>query len=130
MWISTRSGELTAVLTAPVCRNPLDSAGPELESLLRLLVWTSPFLSGRGATVGQQLLGLRYTARHTGQQLSLGFARAAHHYLVGRETVVAGLAALLLPATSQRTRRRLLRAFTTSLAAARVLTSLLFLQVK
>ena len=115
------------MLTVPVCRNPLDSAGPELESLLRLLVWTYPFLSGRGATVGQQLLGLRYTGRHTWQQLSLGLARAGQHYLAGRG---AGLAGLLLPTTSQRTRLRLLRTFTTCLAAARVVTSLLFLQVK
>jgi len=75
-------------------RNPLDYVGPEVEALLRIILWRST-LCTRGSSVGQESLGIRYLSPSPRQLAGLAIIEVGLRYLDQRQGGLASLVSKL-----------------------------------
>jgi len=68
-------------------RNPLDWAGPEVHCLVRVGIWWFTVVE-KGASVGQDLLGMKYQTRTRDKLYTLALATMGLTYLKERQRVV------------------------------------------
>ena len=66
-------------------RNPLDKIGPELDLLLRGIIWKFTILD-KQRSIGQELLGIKYNHKKNTQLYGLAGVDILIHYLQQRQT--------------------------------------------
>jgi len=71
-------------------KNPLDYVGPELEAILRLVVWRATHWA-KGASVGQEALGISFHSASPWQMVGLALIQIGLRYLDQRQALVAAL---------------------------------------
>lgn len=67
-------------------RNPLDTIGPELEILIRGVIWKYSILTSSHASVGQTLLGIKYSNSSTKKLYILAAVDLLLQYCLKRQS--------------------------------------------
>jgi len=71
-------------------KNPLDYVGPEVEALLRLVIWRATHWA-KGTSVGQEALGISFLSPSPRQMVGLALIQIGLRYLDQRQALVAAL---------------------------------------
>jgi len=69
-------------------KNPLDYVGPEVEALLRLVIWHATHWA-KGTSVGQEALGISFLSPSPRQMVGLALIQIGLRYLDQRQTLVS-----------------------------------------
>jgi len=103
-------------------RNPVDSFGPEVEALIRYIIWNFT-LRTRYSSVGQQILNIQLNPRNRFQIRAAGFLDILMRYLQSRQSTIASMFTGYEDKIEQASTY-----ITTVLKAAQILNFLAFLQ--
>eukprot|EP00092_Neocalanus_flemingeri_P002782 GFUD01002979.1.p1 GENE.GFUD01002979.1~~GFUD01002979.1.p1 ORF type:complete len:274 (-),score=48.42 GFUD01002979.1:218-1039(-) len=103
-------------------RNPLDTIGPELEAVLRTIIWKFTIWD-KQRSIGQELLGIKYKNNKNSQLYGLAGAGILLHYLKQRQSFFLKFVPL-----SEQTKNLALHYANIAVGTCRLVTSLLFLR--
>ncbi|XP_023335548.1 peroxisome biogenesis factor 2 [Eurytemora carolleeae] len=71
-------------------RNPLDLIGPELEAIIKIIIWNFT-LRARNSSIGQELLGIEFIVKNRLQIVGTGFLNIVLKYLEARQSSIVRL---------------------------------------
>jgi len=105
-------------------RNPLDTVGPELDALLRIIIWKFTIFD-KHRTIGQELLGIKFNLKSRFQLLGLAGSDIIFNYLKQRQSELTKI----LSPFSETTNNKLLHYLSILTNLLRLSNSLLFLRL-
>ena len=76
-----------SVFLIPIYRNPLDTIGPELDTLVRCVLWRFTVLD-QGSSIGQSLLGIKFSTSSSWRLWILAATDIISNYLSQRQSLV------------------------------------------
>ena len=105
-----------------VYRNPLDTIGPELDALIRCIIWKFTIWD-KQRSIGQELLGIKYKNDKNTQLYGLAGADIVLHYLQQRQSFFLKFVPL-----SEQTKNLSLHYANIVVGALKIVNSLFFLR--